>query len=173
MRITLRHVDCYMVDRRRSANWKGRNVTSLQAISTATGLEAERPMKSPVVKRSIVIAGHKTSVSLEDAFWKGPQGNRRRARHDAVGHRCEYRLATAARQSVVRNQAVRTRSLSRAIARQGYAPLDAGFILRHSGLSGTPGPGGHRGMTTSPAAGFTFSILDASVTPRHRTNSRT
>lgn len=28
-------------------------------------------MKSPVTKRSIVIAGHKTSVSLEDAFWKG------------------------------------------------------------------------------------------------------
>ena len=26
-------------------------------------------MKSPVVKRSIVIANHKTSVSLEDAFW--------------------------------------------------------------------------------------------------------
>lgn len=28
-------------------------------------------MKSAVVKRSIVIAGHKTSVSLEDAFWQG------------------------------------------------------------------------------------------------------
>ena len=28
-------------------------------------------MKSPVSKRSIVIAGHKTSVSLEEAFWKG------------------------------------------------------------------------------------------------------
>src|SRR5437764_6030425 len=28
-------------------------------------------MKSPVVKRSIVIAGHKTSVSLEDASWRG------------------------------------------------------------------------------------------------------
>lgn len=28
-------------------------------------------MKSPVVKRSIVIAGHKTSVSLEEAFWQG------------------------------------------------------------------------------------------------------
>ncbi|MPZ58397.1 MAG: aryl-sulfate sulfotransferase [Rhizobiales bacterium] len=27
-------------------------------------------MKSQVVKRSIVIAGHKTSVSLEDAFWQ-------------------------------------------------------------------------------------------------------
>jgi len=28
-------------------------------------------MKSPVVKRSVVLAGHKTSVSLEDAFWEG------------------------------------------------------------------------------------------------------
>ena len=28
-------------------------------------------MKSTVVKRSIVVAGHKTSVSLEDAFWNG------------------------------------------------------------------------------------------------------
>jgi predicted DNA-binding ribbon-helix-helix protein len=28
-------------------------------------------MRSAVVKRSVVIAGHKTSVSLEDAFWKG------------------------------------------------------------------------------------------------------
>jgi len=27
-------------------------------------------MNSPVVKRSIVIAAHKTRVSLEDAFWK-------------------------------------------------------------------------------------------------------
>jgi predicted DNA-binding ribbon-helix-helix protein len=27
-------------------------------------------MKSPVVKRSIVVAGHKTSVSLEDTFWE-------------------------------------------------------------------------------------------------------
>jgi predicted DNA-binding ribbon-helix-helix protein len=28
-------------------------------------------MKSAVLKRSIVIAGHKTSVSLEDEFWNG------------------------------------------------------------------------------------------------------
>ena len=28
-------------------------------------------MKSLVVKRSIVIAGHKTSVSLEEPFWTG------------------------------------------------------------------------------------------------------
>ena len=26
-------------------------------------------MTSPVIKRSIVIAGHKTSVSIDDAFW--------------------------------------------------------------------------------------------------------
>ena len=39
-------------------------------------------MKSTVVKRSIVVAGHKTSVSLEDAFWEslerycqGPSGD--------------------------------------------------------------------------------------------------
>jgi predicted DNA-binding ribbon-helix-helix protein len=28
-------------------------------------------MKSAVIKRSIVVSGHKTSVSLEDAFWEG------------------------------------------------------------------------------------------------------
>jgi predicted DNA-binding ribbon-helix-helix protein len=28
-------------------------------------------VKSAVVKRSIVLGGHKTSVSLEDAFWRG------------------------------------------------------------------------------------------------------
>jgi predicted DNA-binding ribbon-helix-helix protein len=28
-------------------------------------------MESPIVKRSVVINGHKTSVSLENAFWSG------------------------------------------------------------------------------------------------------
>ena len=27
-------------------------------------------MKSSVIKRSVVVAGHKTSVSLEDPFWR-------------------------------------------------------------------------------------------------------
>jgi predicted DNA-binding ribbon-helix-helix protein len=31
--------------------------------------EAGTTMKSRVVKRSILLAGHKTSVSLEDEFW--------------------------------------------------------------------------------------------------------
>jgi len=45
-------------------------------------------MKSPVVKRSIVIAGHKTSVSLEDAFWRALKDialSRRTTLSDLVG----------------------------------------------------------------------------------------
>jgi predicted DNA-binding ribbon-helix-helix protein len=45
-------------------------------------------MKSPVVKRSIVVAGHKTSVSLEDAFWNGLKeiaGRRHMTLSDLVG----------------------------------------------------------------------------------------
>jgi predicted DNA-binding ribbon-helix-helix protein len=30
-------------------------------------------VRSAVLKRSIVIAGHKTSVSLEDEFWESPK----------------------------------------------------------------------------------------------------
>jgi predicted DNA-binding ribbon-helix-helix protein len=30
-----------------------------------------RPMKSPVAKRSVIVGLHKTSVSLEGAFWNG------------------------------------------------------------------------------------------------------
>jgi predicted DNA-binding ribbon-helix-helix protein len=45
-----------------------------QRPATLTAMDRDggaRGTKSPVVKRSIVVAGHKTSVSLEDAFWKG------------------------------------------------------------------------------------------------------
>ena len=31
-------------------------------------------MKSRVMKRSIILSGHKTSVSLEEAFWVGLKG---------------------------------------------------------------------------------------------------
>jgi predicted DNA-binding ribbon-helix-helix protein len=41
---------------------------------STTGIKPEfktKPeMKSLIVKRSVVLGGHKTSVSLEDAFWK-------------------------------------------------------------------------------------------------------
>ena len=45
-------------------------------------------MKSPVVKRSIVLAGHKTSVSLEEAFWNGLKDiatGRRQTVSDLIG----------------------------------------------------------------------------------------
>jgi predicted DNA-binding ribbon-helix-helix protein len=45
-------------------------------------------MKSPVLKRSVIIAGHKTSVSLEDAFWtslKEIAVGRRKKLSDLVG----------------------------------------------------------------------------------------
>lgn len=45
-------------------------------------------MKSLVVKRSIVIAGHKTSVSLEEAFWKALKeiaAGRQQSLTDVVG----------------------------------------------------------------------------------------
>ena len=42
-------------------------------------------MKSPVVKRSIVIAGHRTSVSVEDAFWEGLKEIAKQ-RHEVLAH---------------------------------------------------------------------------------------
>lgn len=46
-------------------------------------------MKSHVVKRSIVVEGHKTSVSLEDEFWsalKEIAAERRETLSELVGH---------------------------------------------------------------------------------------
>jgi predicted DNA-binding ribbon-helix-helix protein len=45
-------------------------------------------MKSPIVKRSVVLAGHKTSVSLEYAFWRGLKDiatTRRMSLSDLIG----------------------------------------------------------------------------------------
>jgi predicted DNA-binding ribbon-helix-helix protein len=45
-------------------------------------------MKSPVVKRSIVVGGHKTSVSLEEPFWssmKEISGQRGMTMSEVVG----------------------------------------------------------------------------------------
>ena len=44
-------------------------------------------MKSTVPKRSIVLAGHKTSISLEDAFWRALKdiaGSRRMTLSDLI-----------------------------------------------------------------------------------------
>ena len=45
-------------------------------------------MKSLVVKRSIVVTGHKTSVTLEDAFWNG-------LKEIASGSSCSTFIATS------------------------------------------------------------------------------
>jgi predicted DNA-binding ribbon-helix-helix protein len=41
-------------------------------------------MHSPVIKRSVTIAGHKTSVTLEDMFWSALR-EIASFRHDTVG----------------------------------------------------------------------------------------
>jgi predicted DNA-binding ribbon-helix-helix protein len=40
-------------------------------MMTAKRAGARTVNNSPVVKRSIVVRGHKTSVSIEEAFWNG------------------------------------------------------------------------------------------------------
>jgi predicted DNA-binding ribbon-helix-helix protein len=61
-------------------------------------------MKSTIIKRSIVIDGHKTSVSLEDAFWEGVKeiAHKRRMTLSALvgtinGQRHEGNLSSALR----------------------------------------------------------------------------
>jgi predicted DNA-binding ribbon-helix-helix protein len=53
------------------ASLVGNIVDAASDNSCDLGIEiGAKGMKSQVVKRSVVIAGRKTSVSLEDAFWK-------------------------------------------------------------------------------------------------------
>jgi predicted DNA-binding ribbon-helix-helix protein len=61
-------------------------------------------MKSTIIKRSVVVAGHKTSVSLEDAFWetlKDISKQRRMTLSDLIGQidneRHEGNLSSAVR----------------------------------------------------------------------------
>jgi len=44
---------------------------SVEALSTGPADQDAKPNKTAVIKRSIVLNGHKTSVSLEDEFWQG------------------------------------------------------------------------------------------------------
>jgi predicted DNA-binding ribbon-helix-helix protein len=110
-------------------------------------------MKSPVVKRSIVIAGHKTSVSLEDAFWKG-------LKEIAVGRdltlselvaaidseRAQGNLSSALRLFVLdhfraqigMDAGVRAQPLSDIQPEPAVSPQQ-GRAVRHSGLPGSEG----------------------------------
>jgi predicted DNA-binding ribbon-helix-helix protein len=97
-------------------------------------------MKSPVVKRSIVIAGHKTSVSLEDAFWtslKEIAGDRSVTLSDLVAtidtDRRHGNLSSAIRLFVLdhfRAQADRTDADSDVGALQTMSPRNVPTVLR-------------------------------------------
>jgi predicted DNA-binding ribbon-helix-helix protein len=76
-------------------------------------------MKSPVVKRSIVLAGHKTSISLEEAFWNGLKDiamRRRQTLSDLVGsidaEREHGNLSSAVRLFVLNHYQARSSSES-------------------------------------------------------------
>jgi predicted DNA-binding ribbon-helix-helix protein len=81
-------------------------------------------MKSPVVKRSIVVGGHKTSVSLEEAFWNGMKeisGQRSMTLSEIVGeidsNRQQGNLSSAIRLFVLDH------FKSRALGSTGGSPL--------------------------------------------------
>src|SRR6478752_5401657 len=85
-----------------------------------------RLMKSPVVKRSIVLAGHKTSVSLEEAFWNGLKGialGRHQTVSDLIGiidaQRQHGNLSSAERLFVLNHYQMRSSS-DRVIKSRGY-----------------------------------------------------
>jgi predicted DNA-binding ribbon-helix-helix protein len=92
-------------------------------------------MKSPIVKRSIVIGGHKTSVSLEDAFWRGLKDIARGQRvtlskmvADIDKTRSQSNLSSAIRLYVLdqlRNPAI-------AIAPDGHDRVEAERIFHHA-----------------------------------------
>ena len=65
-------------------------------------------MTSTIVKRSVVLSGHKTSISLEDAFWDGLKdiADARKVSvsslvHDIDATRGENNLSSAVRQFVL------------------------------------------------------------------------
>jgi len=106
-------------------------------------------MKSPVIKRSIVIAGHKTSVSLEDAFWQGLKDialARRVTLSDlveAIDSRRQHGNLSSAIRLFVLDQ-VRARTDGRAQAALG----DGGLPASPHGNGEAP----HRAMTPPPQA---------------------
>ena len=96
-------------------------------------------MKSSVVKRSIVIASHKTSVSLEDAFWtalKEIAGQRNMTLSDLVaaidGERRNGNLSSAIRIFVLDHFRTLTSDArsARTDKREGAVPRLSPSVLR-------------------------------------------
>ncbi len=92
-------------------------------------------MKSPIVKRSIVIGGHKTSVSLEDAFWRGLKEIARAQRvtlsrmvSDIDKSRHQSNLSSAIRLFVLD----RMRNPTAGVVADGHDSIDTGSMFRHA-----------------------------------------
>lgn len=83
-------------------------------------LQTGTPGKSLVIKRSIVIDGHKTSVSLEDAFW---QELKRIAGHQRVTLSAVIASIDVRRQQGNLSSAIRLYVLEQARARAEEATL--------------------------------------------------
>jgi predicted DNA-binding ribbon-helix-helix protein len=100
-------------------------------------------MKSLVVKRSIVLAGHKTSVSLEEAFWNGLKGiamGRRQSLSDLISaidaERQQGNLSSAVRLFVLNHYQLRASS-DRVIESAGYEANHSAMFDAREGLTGT------------------------------------
>jgi predicted DNA-binding ribbon-helix-helix protein len=93
-------------------------------------------MKSSVVKRSIVLAGQKTSVSLEQAFWNGLKHiamGRRQTLSDLIGR------IDAERQHGNLSSAVRLFVLNHYQRSSTERPIQsAGYETKHSAMFGAP-----------------------------------
>jgi len=94
-------------------------------------------MKSPVVKRSIVVAGHKTSVSLEAAFWtalKDIAASRQQSVSDLVGaidaDRKQGNLSSAIRLFVLDHFQARTGGNGESDRRSGKMTQAPASVLR-------------------------------------------
>jgi hypothetical protein len=69
-------------------------------------------MKRTIIKRSVVLGKHKTSISLEEEFWKGLRTSRRPAAWLCPAYPCNSQMLSG--QSLVRGPRVRIRPLLRA-----------------------------------------------------------
>jgi predicted DNA-binding ribbon-helix-helix protein len=93
-------------------------------------MKASVVKRSSVIKRSIVVAGHKTSVSLEDAFWSGLKeiaGGRDSTLSDVVaaidGERSHGNLSSAIRLYVLDHYRGQCNGIVREVVPAQQVPL--------------------------------------------------
>jgi len=62
----------FCIDRRVAVRTRERSVTATNQFQIFNGtakVDGVSNMKSPIIKRSVSVNGHKTSISLEEPFW--------------------------------------------------------------------------------------------------------